>query len=149
MKHPTEEEIKLAEAFSKEFRYQTDKNQYGKREAWYIMHQRTKKVKKTMYYTGDCEDYSLTLLHKLKGGSMAKFWLSLITRESKICFCHVGGQGHAVLKYKGRYIDNIQKKFVTKATMESKGYIFALITFIPYQVAVKLALGWVHKNKRK
>lgn len=147
--HLSEEEIKLVETFSKEFKYTSDKDQYGKREAWYIIKEKTLKVKKSTYYTGDCEDYSLTVLYKLKGESMAKFWLSLLTRESKICFCTVSGGGHAVLKYKGRYVDNIQQKFVTKAHMESKGYVFSSWMYIPYQVAINLVLGKIYKKFRK
>ena len=54
-------------------------------------------------YAGDCEDYSLTLLYNLKGRSLYKMLISILIRESKICHCKVKGNGHAVLKYKGRY----------------------------------------------
>ena len=35
------------------FIYTTDMNQYGKREAWYIMKEKP--------YHGDCEDFALTI----------------------------------------------------------------------------------------
>ena len=47
---------------NKKFKYVKDADQYGHREAWFIM--------KKAPYTGDCEDYSLTLLYNLKGRSL-------------------------------------------------------------------------------
>ena len=68
-------------------------------------------------------------------------FISLLTRESKLCFCKVRGIGHAVLKWRGKYIDNIQKRWVSKEDMEQKGYEFSKWLFIPYLVAIKLAIG--------
>ena len=98
------------EELNNEFKYVKDSDQYGKRDAWYIL--------KEAPYNGDCEDYSLTLLYNLTGRSIIKMFISLLTRESKLCFCKVRGIGHAVLKWRGKYIDNIQKRWVSKEDIE-------------------------------
>ena len=117
------------------FKYVKDADQYGHREAWFIM--------KKAPYTGDCEDYSLTLLYNLKQRSLYKMLISLLIRESKICHCKIKGNGHAVLKYKGQYIDNIQKKWVSKEYMEKRDYVFSSWLYIPYQVIVKVLIGYI------
>ena len=126
---------------NKKFKYRKDRDQYGQRDAWYVMTHEP--------YHGDCEDYSLTLLFNLKDRKWEKFLLSLLIRESKICHCKVRGRGHAVLKYKGRYIDNIQKKWCTKAYMENREYVFSSWLYIPYQVVIKLIIGFFKTRKRK
>ena len=126
---------------NKSFKYVKDSDQFGSRDAWYIMKQKP--------YHGDCEDYSLTLLYNLKDRSVTKLLLSLFIRESKICFCKVDGVGHAVLKYKGRYIDNIQKKWVERGYMEKRGYDFSVWMYIPYQVIIKLVMGFFTTKRGK
>ena len=127
---------------NKKFKYRKDRDQFGQRDAWYIM--------KHEPYHGDCEDYSLTLLFNLKDRKWEKFLLSLLTRESKICHCKSPrGVGHAVLRYKGRYIDNIQKKWCTKEYLENRGYKFSIWLYIPYQVVIKLIMGFFQTRKRK
>ena len=126
---------------NKKFKYRKDRDQYGFRDAWYVMNHEP--------YHGDCEDYSLTLLFNLKDRKWEKFLLSLLIRESKICHCKVRGRGHAVLRYKGRYIDNIQKKWCTKAYMENREYVFSSWLYIPYQVVIKLIIGFFQTRKRK
>ena len=129
------------EELNKKFKYRKDRDQYGQRDAWYVMTHEP--------YHGDCEDYSLTLLFNLKDRKWEKFLLSLLIRESKICHCKVRGRGHAVLRYKGRYIDNIQKKWCTKAYMENREYVFSSWLYIPYQVVIKLIIGFFQTRKRK
>ena len=133
--------MEFLEELNKKFKYRKDRDQYGFRDAWYIMNHEP--------YHGDCEDYSLTLLFNLKDRKWEKFLLSLLIRESKICHCKVRGRGHAVLKYKGRYIDNIQKKWCTKAYMENREYVFSSWLYIPYQVVIKLIIGFFKTRKRK
>ena len=60
---------------NKKFKYRRDVDQYGNRDAWFIMKQPP--------YVGDCEDYSLTLLYNLKGRSLLKMFLikNLISAE--------------------------------------------------------------------
>ena len=134
--------MEFLEELNKKFKYRKDGDQYGYRDAWYVMTHEP--------YHGDCEDYSLTLLFNLKDRKWEKFLLSLLIRESKICRCiGPGGGGHAVLKYKGRYIDNIQRKWCTKEYMENRGYKFSIWLYIPYQVVVKLVMGFFQTRKRK
>ena len=133
--------MEFLEELNKKFKYRKDRDQYGFRDAWYVMNHEP--------YHGDCEDYSLTLLFNLKDRKWEKFLLSLLIRESKICHCKVRGRGHAVLRYKGRYIDNIQKKWCTKAYMENREYVFSSWLYIPYQVVIKLIIGFFQTRKRK
>ena len=127
---------------NKKFKYRKDTDQYGKRDAWFIMKQPP--------YVGDCEDYSLTLLYNLKDRSLLKMLISLLIRESKILRCTVNGNGHAVLRYRGKYIDNNFKKWTTKKDMEERGgYVFSVWLYIPYQVVVKLVMGFFQTRKRK
>tara|TARA_R110002020_G_C15756666_1_gene726680 strand:- start:49 stop:447 length:399 start_codon:yes stop_codon:yes gene_type:complete len=119
---------------NKKFIYKKDREQYSHRDAWHIM-------KREPYY-GDCEDYALTLLYNLKDRSILKFLFSLIIRESKIIYCKSPrGIGHVILKYKGRYIDNIQKEWTTRGALKADGYKLSAWLYIPYQVVIKLIFG--------
>ena len=121
---------------NKKFKYRKDTDQYGKRDAWFIMKQPP--------YVGDCEDYSLTLLYNLKDRSLLKMLISLLIRESKILRCTVNGNGHAVLRYRGKYIDNNFKEWTTKKDMKERGgYVFSAWLYIPYQVVVKIIAGFI------
>ena len=121
---------------NKKFKYRKDSDLYGKRDAWFIMKQPP--------YVGDCEDYSLTLLYNLKDRSLLKMFLSLLIRESKILRCTVNGNGHAVLRYRGKYIDNNFKEWTTKKDMQERGnYKFSLWLYIPYQVCIKIISGFI------
>lgn len=127
---------------NKKFKYRKDGDQFGYRDAWYVM--------KHEPYHGDCEDYSLTLLFNLKDRSLLKMLISLLIRESKILRCTVNGNGHAVLRYKGKYIDNNFKEWTTKKDMKERGgYVFSAWLYIPYQVVVKLVMGFFQTRKRK
>lgn len=91
---------------NKRFRYKLDKDQYGRREHWTIM------TNESGPLVGDCEDYSLTLLWYLEGKSFRDFWKALLSGKAEMWFCKVNGNGHAVLKYEGRWIDNGKKRWV-------------------------------------
>ena len=93
----------ILEHLNKNFKYVYDKNAYGKRDAWYVM--------KQLPFEGDCEDYSLTYLYEVSGRSYIKMFWNLIFGGYKVKFCTVRGEGHAVLRYKERYLDNIQKEW--------------------------------------
>lgn len=89
----------------------------------------------------DCDGYSLGVLYYVCcEGSFLKFWLSLITRKSKMCYVKTRtGGGHVVLRWEGKYIDNWTKRFVSKEVMEGLGHSFQFIQFTPLQVALKMA----------
>ena len=99
------------------------------------------RIMKKPPYKGDCEDYALTVLYNLKGRNILRMFLSLIKRQSKIRHCKVNGNRHAVLKYKGKYIDNGTKKWVKKKEMEANGYKFHKFHYLPYVVALKMLKG--------
>ena len=87
---------------------------------------------------GDCEDYALGVLYYvIAEKSLLKFWLLLLSR-AKICYVKNDGEGHAVLKYKGQYIDNWTKDWVSKREMEALGHKFHFVFYLTYQVAVKM-----------
>ena len=126
---------KIVKDFVSKWKYRTDKEQYGAADSWKIIYSTNASGK----YVGDCEDFSLSILWRLKGESHLKFWWSLITREAGICL--VGPSkwkvSHAVLRYQGEYVDNWTKKFGGKAAIEKNhtfhifyGYGWAYFTAI-------------------
>ena len=136
-----EQEVKFLEHLNKNFKYVYDKNAYGKRDAWYVM--------KQLPFEGDCEDYSLTYLYEVSGRSYIKMFWNLIFGGYKIKFCTVRGEGHAVLRYKERYLDNIQKEWCRKDYLEDKGYVFHKSQYWWNIVAVKLVQGWYYSASKK
>ena len=101
-----DEQKVILEHLNKNFQYVYDKNAYGKRDAWYVM--------KQLPFEGDCEDYSLTYLYEVSGRSYIKMFWNLIFGGYKICFCTVKGEGHGVLRFHERYLDNIQQDWCRK-----------------------------------
>jgi predicted transglutaminase-like cysteine proteinase len=61
---------------------------------------------------GDCENYSLLVLKHIAGGERAaKKWL--LSGKAKMWFVQTNnGEPHAVLEYKGKFVDNRFKKWV-------------------------------------
>ena len=80
---------------------------------------------------------------------LLKMFFSLIFGKSKICFCTVRGEGHAVLRYKDEYLDNIQKKWCSKEYLEERGYDFHKSQFWWNVVAIKLVQGWYYGYSNK
>ena len=136
-----DEQKVILEHLNKNFKYVYDKNAYGKRDAWYVM--------KQVPFEGDCEDYSLTYLYEVSGRSYIKMFWNLIFGGYKIKFCTVRGEGHAVLRYKERYLDNIQKEWCRKDYLEDKGYDFHKSQYWWNIVAVKLVQGWYYSASKK
>jgi predicted transglutaminase-like cysteine proteinase len=61
---------------------------------------------------GDCENYSLRVLMFIKGGRGAAT-RALASGDAHIWFVHTKtGAGHAVLEYRGRFVDNRRKEWV-------------------------------------
>lgn len=96
----------MLDDLNKRFVYTFDRNQYGRKEHWAIM------TNESGPLLGDCEDYSLTLLWYLEGKSTKNFWKALLSGKAQVWFCKVDGVGHAVLKYEGKWIDNIKMRWV-------------------------------------
>ena len=99
--------------FTSKWEYQYDKEQFGASDAWKIIYNANEKGK----FVGDCEDYSLSILYRLCGENKLKMWWMLLTHQAGICL--VGPNkwkvSHAVLRYKGEYVDNWTRKFGPKS----------------------------------
>lgn len=91
------------------FRYIGDERQYGKREKWKIMRAEEGPLE------GDCEDFALTVLWNIADKSMWKFWWLVCTFQAMIWFTKTErGNGHAMLWYRGRWVDNIYSTWSDK-----------------------------------
>lgn len=63
--------------------------------------------------TGDCEDFSLTLVYLESGRSKLKtFWNLLICRYVLWHCTYKETEGHMVVYHKGKWADNIQRRWV-------------------------------------
>tara|TARA_B110000977_G_C10928169_1_gene435963 strand:+ start:458 stop:829 length:372 start_codon:yes stop_codon:yes gene_type:complete len=90
---------------------------------------------------GDCEDYALTALY-IETGSKFKMALALIFGSAKMQHCLApSGGGHVVLKYKGYYIDNGHRIWVTRRYLETKGYKFSGWRYWWLSAIIKFALS--------
>lgn len=74
--------------------------------------------------SGDCEDYSLTLIWLAEGRAMWAFWWFQIVCRHVLFHCtSPGGRGHVVLWTRGvGWTDNIQRRPVTRADLRRMGY---------------------------
>lgn len=117
--------------FTSKWEYRYDKEQFGASDAWKIIYNANEKGK----FVGDCEDYSLSILYRLCGENKLKMWWMLLTHQAGICL--VGPNkwkvSHAVLKYKGEYVDNWTRKFGPKSEIE-KNHTFH----------IWFGIGWAH-----
>jgi predicted transglutaminase-like cysteine proteinase len=109
----------------------------GKVDTWRIL-----KPNEQGKYVGDCDDFVITALY-LSTGTLSKFWLALILGSAKICYVTtIAGGGHAVLKYKGMYIDNWTKEWVTKDHMQQEvKHVFSMWMYPWTTVVIKMLLG--------
>ena len=91
---------------------------------------------------GDCNDFAITAAYILSGESLVRMWLNICLFRMVFLRVHTGTEPHAVLKYKGQYIDNI-----TKGWSDSHGYrgIFPWV-FIPPLIAFKMLIGKIFNN---
>lgn len=121
----TKEEVanrdKIVADFTAKWQYRYDSEQYGMSDAWKIIYSEDSSGK----LVGDCEDYALSVLWRLAGESSLKMCWLLLTHQAGICL--VGPSkwkvSHAVLKYKGEYVDNWTRKFGPKSAIE-KNHVF-------------------------
>jgi len=111
-----QERDKIVADFDAKWEYRYDKDQYGMADAWKVIYRESDNGK----FVGDCEDYALSILYRLCGESHLKMWLMLITHRAGICLVGPNKRqvSHAVLKYKGEYIDNWTCKFGSKDKIE-------------------------------
>ena len=124
------------------FTYVSDSDQFGKREAWYIMKEKP--------YKGDCEDFALTILYNICNRKIFVMMMSILIGRSKICYTKSPRDGgHAVLRHRGLYTDNWQKEWMTKQDYLDKGYTFHRFLFWAYTTSVKLFLGYLAARKKE
>ena len=138
----------IVEHFNSRWEYRYDKDQYGMNDAWKIIYGPNAEGK----FVGDCEDYALSILYRICGESYIKMWWMLITHQAGICL--VGPSkwklSHAVLRYKGEYVDNWTKKFGPKSEIEKNhtfhwfhGYGWA------YMTALKMLVSKIVRTFKK
>ena len=131
---------KIVADFTAKWEYRFDSEQYGMADAWKIIYSEDENGK----FVGDCEDYSLSILYRLCGKSHLKMWWMLITHQAGIC-C-VGPSkwkvSHAVLRYKGEYVDNWTRKFGGKAEIEKNHTFHAIYGYgWAYFTAIKMIVS--------
>jgi len=120
----TKQEEKIAKMLVDNFTYVEDKKQFG-----LIEHH---KIHKKLPFRGDCDDFAYTALYFLSDKSILKFYKNIILKKAGICCCNVYPsndkkgipEGHAVLFYKEKFIDNRGYVFVSKKELEENGYDF-------------------------
>ena len=127
----------IVQSFNSRWKYRYDKDQYGMTDAWKIIY--TPDIEGN--YVGDCEDYALSILYRLCDESHIKMWWLLITHQAGICL--VGRKNkwkasHAVLRYKGEYVDNRTKKFGPKSEIEKSHHFHVFYGY-----------GWAHMTALK
>lgn len=124
----------LLETFNSLYEYRSEKG-----DQWRILKQDSDGLMR-----GDCEDYALSVLYYvIAEKSLFKFWLLLLSR-AKICYVRNNG-GHAVLQYKGQYIDNWTMQWVSKKEMEALGHKFHWLQYTWLAVAIKMLFTKVFK----
>ena len=127
--------------YNDRFIYHRDERYFGYADNWRILSGDN--------MTGDCEDYSLGLLYIACDNSKWNMFKSLLTRESKIWLVWVKRPGlappvgHAVLEFKGGFIDNNYKRWVTREYME-EGHLGAAQDDYPYEFScMHLYFPWI------
>lgn len=141
----TRDEHAIVEKFAKSFEYKYDP-ELGKSDTWSIITEKDEDGK----YRGDCEDFSLTVLYKLKCESLLATLWALVTFQAIIWFVRAkNGGGHAVMSYKGQYIDNWTKRFVSKDVMYAEcGHKFKFPYPFP-SVFLKMIIGAIKRKYKK
>jgi len=131
----------IVQSFNSRWKYRYDKDQYGMTDAWKIIY--TPDIEGN--YVGDCEDYALSILYRLCDESHIKMWWLLITHQAGICL--VGRKNkwkasHAVLRYKGEYVDNWTKKFGPKSEIEKNHHFHVFHGYgWAYMTALKMLIS--------
>ena len=139
----------IVQSFNSRWKYRYDKDQYGMADAWKIIY--TPDIEGN--YVGDCEDYALSILYRLCDESHIKMWWLLITHQAGICL--VGKKSkwkvsHAVLRYKGEYVDNWTKKFGPKSEIEKNHHFHVFHGYgWAYMTALKMLISKIVRTLKK
>lgn len=92
-------------------------------------------------YEGDCDDFSLTIAY-LKAGNWFRFWFMVWTLQIRFLLVTAPSkEPHVVLRYKGKYIDNIKPFWCDTLDYPTR---FPWV-FLPPVVMIKVILGKVFK----
>ena len=87
-------------------------------------------------YSGDCEDFSITVAY-LEYGSLIRLWLNILTFRYRFYWCKSpSGESHIILKTPKGWIDNIFPSWRDKPTGHTK-----VIQFFWPLVVLKMLLG--------
>ena len=141
MRMDNERRDAIVQSFNSRWKYRYDKDQYGMADAWKIIY--TPDIEGN--YVGDCEDYALSILYRLCDESHILMWWLLITHQAGICL--VGRKNkwkvsHAVLRYKGEYVDNWTKKFGPKSEIEKNHHFHVFHGYgWAYMTALKMLIS--------
>ena len=139
----------IVQSFNSRWKYRYDKDQYGMADAWKIIYNPDAEGK----YVGDCEDYALSILWRLCDESHILMWWLLITHQAGICL--VGKKSkwkvsHAVLRYKGEYVDNWTKKFGPKSEIEKNHHFHVFHGYgWAYMTALKMLISKIVRTLKK
>jgi len=114
-----------------------DKQDSPYRDSWTIQ-----PIDKLDMVYGDCEDYSLAIIYLQSNCSFAKTLFNILVHKYTLYYVqYPANQGHVILKVENnQYIDNIQRRIVTKEFLVSNGYS----RFVPLPnifVLLKIAVG--------
>ena len=114
----TNEMKKALEPLIIAFNYRQDSERYGVKEYW-----TTIPLSKIMEC--NCENFSLTVLKTLAGGTKWGMFKLLLTKKAKLHYIRVpikGGdsEGHCVLEFNGMFTDNNFRAWVDKEVMLRK-----------------------------
>jgi hypothetical protein len=134
---------------NKIFVYTSDKSYYIFPEVWRVVGRDGK---------GDCEDYSLTAVWYYSDGNWLRWLWNINFGPFRFWHCRAPSRdGHLVTQitrgeHKGMWFDNIQKKLVTRDTLEAQGYTLKFWWPFPMsmlRVAVGYTFGTVGRLLRK
>lgn len=150
----TPEMYDAVDKLNRRFNYGTEGSQHVIRDLWKVM-----PLGKVL--EGGYDDYSLNVLKYFGGESRLGMLQLLLDGTAAFHYVRVpqaDGRmtGHCVLEYKGKYVDNIFRKWVSKEYMEGHGkyqFVFKLripLIVINYLKAkVVLGLKWLIKRVQK
>lgn len=107
----------------------------GKLDSWRIFSYKQDPWK------GDCDDYAVTYAWFLSNRSILAFIFNILFFRIRFYLVALkNGDRHIVLRYKGQYVDNIFRTFVSKSRLINNQYEFKHM-ILPTTILVKLILG--------
>ena len=90
-------------------------------------------------FSGDCEDYGLTVLWLICDRNIKKFVDAILSGKAKLWFCETPYGKHNILEYDHLFCDNIEKQWKSINYYAGKDYWFKY-THSPYLILYKVAV---------